>query len=89
MNLQGFLTAISRATTVDDALAEALRNADFSAPAGLDAPLLAGLMQRRTDAGLPPALLVVTATSREGESLRTSLAPYLADDAELLEFPAW
>lgn len=88
MNLQGFLAALSRAGTIDAALAEAQRNADFSAPAGLDAPLIAGLLQRRADAGLPPALLAITATSREGESLRASLAPYLPD-AELIEFPAW
>ncbi len=88
MNLQGLNTALSRASTIDGALAEALRNADFSAPAGLDAPLLAGLMQRRVEAGLPAALLVITATSREGESVRASLRPYLAE-AEILEFPAW
>ncbi|WP_157002390.1 transcription-repair coupling factor [Agromyces laixinhei] len=88
MNLQGFLAALSRAETVDAALAEAQRNADFSAPAGLDAPLLAGLLQRRAEAGLPPALLAITATSREGESLRASLSPYLPE-AELIEFPAW
>ncbi|MDF2575618.1 MAG: mfd, partial [Agromyces sp.] len=56
MILQGLNTALSRASTIDDALAEALRNADFSAPAGIDAPLLAGLLQRRAEAGLPPAL---------------------------------
>lgn len=88
MILQGFNTALSRASTIDGALAEALRNADFSAPAGLGAPLMAGLLERRAEAGLPPALLVVTATSREGESVRSSIAPYL-DDAEILEFPAW
>ncbi|WP_136707818.1 transcription-repair coupling factor [Agromyces sp. H66] len=88
MILQGLNTALSRASTIDGALAEALRNADFSAPAGIDAPLLAGLLQRRAEAGLPPALFVVTATSREGESVRSSLAPYF-DDAEILEFPAW
>ncbi|TYL50245.1 transcription-repair coupling factor [Agromyces mariniharenae] len=88
MILQGLNTALSRASTIDGALAEALRNADFSSPAGLDAPLLAGLLARRAEAGLPPALLVVTATSREGESVRSSIAPYL-DDAEILEFPAW
>ncbi|MGW9184457.1 transcription-repair coupling factor [Agromyces sp. NPDC055661] len=88
MILQGLNTALSRASTIDGALAEALRNADFSAPSGLDAPLLAGLLARRAEAGLPPALLVVTATSREGESVRSSIAPYL-DDAEILEFPAW
>ncbi|MDR6908018.1 transcription-repair coupling factor (superfamily II helicase) [Agromyces sp. 3263] len=88
MILQGLNTALSRASTIDDALAEALRNADFSAPAGIDAPLIAGLLERRIEAGLPPALLVVTATSREGEALRGALAPYL-DGGELLEFPAW
>ncbi|MGR2753880.1 transcription-repair coupling factor [Agromyces arachidis] len=88
MILQGLNTALSRASTIDRALAEAERNADFSAPAGLSAPLLAGLLERRAAAGLPPALFAVTATSREGEALRASLAPYL-DDAEILEFPAW
>ncbi|MFD4422681.1 transcription-repair coupling factor [Agromyces sp. NPDC058484] len=88
MNLQGLNTALSRASTIDGALAEALRNADFSAPAGIDAPLLAGLLQRRAEVGLPPALLVITATSREGESVRSSIAPYL-EGAEILEFPAW
>ncbi|RXZ45983.1 transcription-repair coupling factor [Agromyces binzhouensis] len=88
MILQGLNTALSRASTIDRALAEADRNADFSAPAGLDAPLLAGLLGRRTTNGHPPVLFVITATSREGEALRSSLAPYL-DDAEILEFPAW
>ncbi|MFF2494690.1 transcription-repair coupling factor [Agromyces sp. NPDC058064] len=89
MSLQGLNTALSRASTIDGALSEALRNADFSAPAGLDAPLLAGLLARRVEAGLPPVLLVITATSREGEATRASLAPHLPADAELLEFPAW
>lgn len=89
MNLQGLNTALSRASTIDGALSEALLSADFSAPAGLDAPLLAGLLSRRVEAGHPPALLVVTATSREGEAMRASLAPYLPRDAEILEFPAW
>ncbi|GAA2028878.1 transcription-repair coupling factor [Agromyces tropicus] len=88
MILQGLNTALSRASTIDRALAEAERNADFSAPSGLDAPLLAGLLARRAAAGHPPVLFVVTATSREGEALRSSLEPYL-DDAEVLEFPAW
>ncbi|RXZ70962.1 transcription-repair coupling factor [Agromyces albus] len=88
MTLDGLLTALSRASTIDGALAQATRNADFSAPDGLDAPLLAGLLRRRAEAGLPPSLLVVTATSREGESVRASIAPYLGD-AEILEFPAW
>lgn len=89
MSLHGLNAALSRASTIDGAVAQALRNADFSAPSGLDAPLLAGLLERRTAAGSPPVLLVVTATSREGEGLRAALAPYLPDGAEVLEFPAW
>ncbi|MCD5346541.1 transcription-repair coupling factor [Agromyces sp. S2-1-8] len=88
MSLKGLNTVLSRASTIDRALAEAQRNADFSAPSGLDAPMLAALLERRAAAGLAPAMLVVTATSREGEALRASLEPYLPD-AELLEFPAW
>ncbi|WP_395242522.1 transcription-repair coupling factor [Agromyces sp. MMS24-K17] len=89
MSLHGLNTALSRASTIDGALAEALRNADFSAPSGLDAPLLAGLLERRTADGRPPVLLVVTATSREGEALRAGIAPYLPEGAEVIEFPAW
>nr|WP_202107232.1 transcription-repair coupling factor [Agromyces seonyuensis] len=82
------LTTLSRASTVGDALGNAGRNADFSVVPGLDAPLLAGLLERRAEAGMPPVLLVMTATSREGGALREALGAYLPD-AELLEFPAW
>jgi transcription-repair coupling factor (superfamily II helicase) len=88
VSLQGLNTALSRASTMERALGEAQRNADFSAPSGLDPGLIAGLLERRRAAGLAPSALVVTPTSREGEALRASLAPYLPD-AELLEFPAW
>ena len=88
MSLQGLNTALSRASTMERALAEAQRNADFSAPGGLDPALIAGLLERRAAAGLAPSVLVVTPTSREGEALRASLAAYLPS-AELLEFPAW
>ncbi|QTX04152.1 transcription-repair coupling factor [Agromyces archimandritae] len=88
MTLHGLLTALSRASTVDGALAHAGRSAEFSAPVGLDAPLVAGLIERRRDAGRPPVALVVTATSREGEAFGQSLEPYLGE-VELLEFPAW
>jgi len=87
--LQGFLTALSRASTFDEALAQATRSAEFSALPGLDAPLVAGLLTRRIEADEPPALLLIAPTSREAESLRGALAPYLPDDTELLEFPAW
>ncbi|WP_022881390.1 transcription-repair coupling factor [Gryllotalpicola ginsengisoli] len=86
MVLEGLIEALSRAQTFDDALAYASRSADFSLTDGLRAPLLAGLIGKR-----PPearALLVVTATGRDSEALRTALPPFLPD-AEIVDFPAW
>jgi transcription-repair coupling factor (superfamily II helicase) len=88
--LQGLIPALSRASTFDSALSQANRSSDFSLVDGLRIPLLAGLLERRTAAadGAPQALLVVTATGRESEAVRGSLASYLPG-AEILEFPAW
>jgi transcription-repair coupling factor (superfamily II helicase) len=84
--LQGLIAALSRAQTFDDALAHARRDTDFSLTEGLQAPLIAGLLERR-----PPekrAMLVVTPTGRDSESLRSALSS-LAPQAEIVEFPAW
>jgi transcription-repair coupling factor (superfamily II helicase) len=86
--LQGLIAALSRASTFDDALAYATRNADFSLTDGLRAPLLAGLLDRRASAGLSQALLIITPTGRESESLRGALACVIPN-AEIIEFPAW
>ncbi len=88
MILQGLIAALSRASTFDDALVFASRNADFSLTDGLRAPLLAGLLARRAQSGLPQALLVITATGRESESVRAALAS-VVPNAEIIEFPAW
>ncbi|MDQ1582403.1 MAG: hypothetical protein QOF36_457 [Microbacteriaceae bacterium] len=88
MILQGLIAALSRASTFDDALAYATRNADFSLTDGLRAPLLAGLLDRRASAGLSKALLIITPTGRESESLRAALACVIPN-AEIIEFPAW
>ncbi|MDQ1575060.1 MAG: hypothetical protein QOH55_210 [Microbacteriaceae bacterium] len=88
MILQGLIAALSRASTFDDALAYATRNADFSLTDGLRAPLLAGLLDRRASAGLSQALLIITPTGRESESLRGALACVIPN-AEIIEFPAW
>ncbi len=88
MILQGLIAALSRASTFDDALAYASRNADFSLTDGLRAPLIAGLLLRRAQSELPQALLVITATGRESESLRGALAS-VVPNAEIIEFPAW
>jgi transcription-repair coupling factor (superfamily II helicase) len=86
--LQGLIAALSRASTFDDALASASRDADFSLTDGLRAPLIAGLLKRRAEAGASQALLVITATGRESESIRGALG-CVVPNAEVIEFPAW
>ncbi|WP_442918949.1 transcription-repair coupling factor [Leucobacter sp. VD1] len=63
-------------------------DADFSIAEGLRAPLIAGLLRRRREAGDRGALLVIAATSREAEALRSALAS-LMPEAVTAEFPAW
>ncbi|NYD71920.1 transcription-repair coupling factor (superfamily II helicase) [Herbiconiux flava] len=82
------MQALSRASTVEKALGNAGRDSDFSLTEGLRAPFLAAMMGRRIERGLPAAMLVVTATGRESEKLRESLASFMPD-ADIIEFPAW
>ncbi|GAA4267695.1 transcription-repair coupling factor [Frondihabitans peucedani] len=90
MILQGLIPALSRASTFDAALEKSGGSTDFSLVDGLRIPLLAGLLARRAEqaGGTPQALLVITATGRESEAVRGSMASYLPD-AEVIEFPAW
>lgn len=85
MSLDGIISGLSRARTFDDALSRANRSADFSLVDGLRAPLLAGLLGKRTG---PQALLAIVSTGREAESLREALACFLPG-AEIVDFPAW
>ena len=92
MILQGLIAALSRASTFDNALGFAARDADFSLTEGLRAPLLAGLAHRRKELGKTQALLVITATGRESEALRENLGCFASDaaqPAEIIDFPAW
>ncbi|WP_420813276.1 transcription-repair coupling factor [Leucobacter triazinivorans] len=52
------------------------------------APLIAGLVRRRREAGDRGALLVIAATSREADALRSALGSLLPE-AQTAEFPAW
>nr|WP_221447003.1 transcription-repair coupling factor [Microbacterium thalassium] len=63
-------------------------DADFSLVEGLDAPLLAGLLERRRAAGRPQAVLVVSPTGRRADSLGPALEAVLPG-AHVLHFPAW
>jgi transcription-repair coupling factor (superfamily II helicase) len=83
--LEGLISALSRASTFEEALSHATRNAEFSLVDGLRAPLIAGLLSRRPEA---QALLAIVSTGRESEALRESLSSVMPT-AEIIEFPAW
>ena len=69
-------------------MAAASVDADFSLVEGLDAPLLAALIERRRAAGKPPVVLLIAPTGRRAESLGPALGALLPG-AEVLHFPAW
>ncbi len=71
-----------------DALTWAQTDGEISVVDGLDAPVIAGLLTKRAQAGQPASVLVVTPTGRRAESVAAALGTYLAD-AEILTFPAW
>ncbi|WP_437584495.1 transcription-repair coupling factor [Paramicrobacterium sp. CJ85] len=88
MKLQGLTHVLARDSSFSTALTYSGQNADFSVADGMRVPLLAGLVERRREAGLPPAVLIVTATGRESESVQQALPSFLPD-AEIVPFPAW
>ncbi|MFE6734425.1 transcription-repair coupling factor [Microbacterium sp. NPDC057650] len=88
MTVPGILRALEEANLYRDALSWASTDADISLVDGLDAPVIAGLLQKRADAGHPAAVLVVTPTGRRAESVAAALDAYFSD-AEILTFPAW
>ncbi|PRI10633.1 transcription-repair coupling factor [Leucobacter massiliensis] len=89
MTLRGIDRLLEASASFARALEVSGEDAEFSVAAeGLRAPLIAGLLRRRREAGDRGALLVVAATSREADALRTALAS-LMPEAETAEFPAW
>ncbi|MGU3646160.1 transcription-repair coupling factor [Microbacterium sp. C23T] len=88
MTVPGIVRALEQAEPFRDALAAASVDADFSLVEGLDAPLLAALLERRRAAGKPPIVLLVAPTGRRAESLGPALGALLPG-AEVLHFPAW
>lgn len=92
MSLNGldhFLTpseSFARALEVADGAVG--RDAEFSVAEGLRAPLIAGLMRRRIENDDRGPLLIIAATSREADALRSALAS-LVPEAVTVEFPAW
>ncbi|WP_417554386.1 transcription-repair coupling factor [Microbacterium sp.] len=88
MTVPGILRALEEANLYRDALTWAQTDGEISVVDGLDAPVIAGLLTKRAQAGQPASVLVVTPTGRRAESVAAALGTYLAD-AEILTFPAW
>lgn len=88
MTVPGITRALAQSPTFADAVAAASVDAEFSLVEGLDAPLLAALLERRASAGKPPALLVIAPTGRRVEALGPALEALLPG-ATVLHFPAW
>ncbi|SJN15384.1 Transcription-repair coupling factor [Mycetocola reblochoni REB411] len=80
--------ALERAESVDRALRQLDVDSDFSAAEGLRVPLLAALLRRRHERGLPAALMTVTATGREAESVERAFRTLLPS-ARVVVLPAW
>jgi len=88
VTVPGILRALEEASLFRDALGWAQTDADLGLVDGLDAPALAGLLEKRRAAGHPAALLTVVPTGRRAESLAAALSAYIPD-AEVVTFPAW
>ena len=84
----GLSRALGQSSSVSRALESAGHSADFSLAPGLNAPLLAALLERRASAGASPAVLAITPTSRESDALRNALGA-LVPTAQIVTFPAW
>ena len=88
MTLRGIERLLEASPSFARALDASASDAEFSVTEGLRAPLIAGLVARRRAAGDRGPLLIIAATSREADALRSSLASLLPD-AVTTEFPAW
>ncbi|RGE24359.1 transcription-repair coupling factor [Leucobacter sp. wl10] len=88
MTLRGIDRLLEASPSFAGALDASGSDAEFSVAEGLRAPLIAGLLRRRREAGDRGALLVIAATSREADALRSALAS-LVPEAVTAEFPAW
>lgn len=88
MTVHGISRALERSESYRDALAAAAVDAELSCASGLDAPLLAAMLERRRASGQPPALLAIAPTGRRADALGDALAS-LVPGASVLSFPAW
>ena len=89
MTVPGILRALEEASLFRDALTWAQTDADLGLVDGLDAPALAGLLEKRRAAGHPPALLTVVPTGHAHAAAGEAIAPLVtALDRVAREIPA-
>ncbi len=88
MSLSGLDRLLATAPSFERALAAAGESVDFAAAEPLRPALVAGLLRRRMHEGSRGAYLLIAATSREADALRSAVAS-LVPEAITAEFPAW
>ena len=88
MTVPGIPRALAQSGVLGEALAAASIDCDFSLVDGLDAPLLAALVDKRRHGGQPAVLLAIAPTGRRAETLGAALGALLPG-AQVLHFPAW
>lgn len=86
--IPGVLRALEDAQVYQDALSWASMDAELSLVSGLDAPVIAGMLQRRKKDGQTASALIVAPTHTRADTLANALKFYLPD-AEVLSFEAW
>ncbi|QLD10644.1 transcription-repair coupling factor [Microbacterium oleivorans] len=89
MTVPGIVRALSQADSFREAVTSgAVGSIDYALADGLDAPLLAALLEQRRSAGRTAVLLAIAPTGRRAETLGGAIQ-CLVPDAEVLHFPAW
>lgn len=88
MSLAGLDRLLADSESFARALDAADESVDFAAAEALRPALIAGLVRRRMQRGSRGSLLLIAATSREADALKTAIAS-LVPEAITVEFPAW
>ncbi|KTR35724.1 hypothetical protein NS263_16020, partial [Curtobacterium oceanosedimentum] len=88
MTVPGIVRALEQAESYRETASAASADLSLSLVDGLDAPVIAGLIERRRAAGGPGAGLVIAPTGRRAESLGPALDAVLPGE-QVLHFPAW
>lgn len=88
MSLAGLDTLLEASSSFERAVGFFSEDADFSCREGVRSPVIAGLIKRRRANGDTGVHLVITATSREADRVRSEIES-LVPDAVTKEFTAW